>query len=36
METMNEIEARNAQEAWKRAEQRDSDNIEFGVKGSVI
>ena len=32
VETMNEIEAKNAQEAWERAEQRDSDNIEFGVK----
>lgn len=32
VETMNEIEAKNAQEAWDRAEQKDSDNIEFGVK----
>lgn len=32
VETMNEIEAKNAQEAWERAEQKDSDNIEFGVK----
>ena len=32
VEAMNEIEAKNAQEAWERAEQRDSDNIEFGVK----
>lgn len=32
VQTMNEIEAENSQEAWERAEKRDLDNIESGVK----